>query len=74
MLTETMSVGRNTALPPKFQSIVNRLQVLLLFIDRCFRPPTEVEKPDWMNCTDRVWRRHSAFLMSLHVHRGGDLK
>jgi hypothetical protein len=45
-------------------SLVAGLSRLVKTVDRFFHPPGALRKPGWAHCTDRTWRRHSAYLIS----------
>jgi hypothetical protein len=57
----------------KFEPAVCRTEFVERFllrvataVYRYFNPPHPCAQPSGLNCPERVWRRHSAYLMQLH--------
>ncbi|HYQ72186.1 MAG TPA: hypothetical protein VET88_09700 [Gammaproteobacteria bacterium] len=66
------SIGHTTHLiarsrRARLQHALRRFGVLLAGL----RQPQAGEQPDWAHVPNRVWRRHSMLLVSLHELHGG---
>ena len=62
MVTEVLAVELATALPPKGRWFNGLMHAGSELIGRYFGFTDDVVKPRWANCSERSWRRHSAYL------------